>query len=149
MKDRSIRRSGGPRGRAFSIFGWLLVWFLCFDVISGPFHAHSHDVGADGLILQVVHAADHGDRGSTHAEDFDQQPRSHSVAALIPAGMRMLEGATLACAFDLSSGIPASVDKHVDETVAIRVWPVAQIVQAQTSSKYALPESRAPPATHV
>lgn len=144
-----MRRSAEPRRLASSIMGSLLVLFLCFDFVSGPFHAHSHDVGADGLTSHVVHAADHGDRDSTHAEDFDDRVQGHSVAALVPAGMRVLEGTAGAGVLDSSYWLPMLAGIHAHEPATKRVWHVAWTVPAQTVDRHPLPEGRAPPSTDV
>ena len=132
-----------------SAFGaWLLVFLLALDLIGAPFHAHRHDLGADGLSSHALHA-EHWAGGSepVHIEAGEAGAFSHSLAALVPAPVQ--PGKWQPVAYTSAYGPQRAVCTEIPV-------PVARAPRQESSARPAIPaclhlrpEGRAPPLLHT
>lgn len=120
---------------------WLLLLVLAFDLVSSPFHAHSHDLGSDHLGAQAAaHAID--EVASLRADDLQPRGFGHSQAALRSIEPRLDD----------------AVMTHVLATIGL--WAVAAFAGATVSrawmparadrrppppGRFLRPDGRAPP----
>lgn len=83
---------------------WLLFLLVAFDLVSSPFHAHSHDAGGgDAFHWEQVDVDDHDE---AHIEAPHGKHFSHSLMALWSAEMPRVAEPALA---DVSTKVPTDV----------------------------------------
>lgn len=74
---------------------WLLLLLVAFDLISSPFHTHSHDAGGGGEFHVARAGADLDHEDEIHIEAPDAHVFVHSLNVLLPAEMPRLAKQTL------------------------------------------------------
>lgn len=147
-----------PTGSAWGVLGrWLLLLLITFDLVSAPFHRHSHDLGVAGIGMPLPHAAagagvslpglSSGPASSRALDDplvLDAVPAagfSHSQALLRTAESR--DGTPSLLAFDLGLALWVWAWAPSDST---RGWPrPGGSAGSARRPPGLLPEGRAPP----
>ena len=129
-----------------SVGCWLLVLVLGFDLVTSPFHAHSHDIG--GNAASVEHASGAGaidDERNLHAEPTDHLGRGHSLALLLPRPPQPPQTQLLAVT-DLPVPPAAQLQAIAD---ALSEGPPQAVEHVPIpSGRYLRPSNRAPPIIH-
>lgn len=123
---------------------WLLLLLVAFDILSSPFHAHSHDISGGGEIQWEHGGADIDHDDETHAEAHEHQ-FGHSLIALQPAEMPRLSKQTLLDWFVAPAAIKihdAAVVDLVPSTATPDHIPIPDDILWR-------PIGRAPPTLHV
>lgn len=120
---------------------WLLLLLLAFDLVSSPFHAHSHDLGSDHLGPQAeAHAVD--TIASLRASDLHPPGFGHSQAALRSLEPR-LDDAPIDPALAVFGALSAAAAIAVAVT---RAWfPAATASRPAPAGRFLRPDGRAPP----
>lgn len=125
---------------------WLLLLLVAFDLISSPFHAHTHDAGGSGD-FHAAHASvdlDHEDE--THIEAPDAHTGfGHALSALLPAEMPRLSQQTLLGWF--TAPPPAPMQAAV--VMASMGWTAAPEHIPIPDGVHWRPIGRAPPSLHA
>lgn len=137
-------------GRDFGLLTlgrWVLILLLAFDLIGSPFHAHAHDLGADGLGSHSIHAGESADAvEAVHFEEFEGPGFGHSLAALRPA-----EPGRGAWAFAAAATIctPPLVGVLAETVLPCTGWRNALTRVPISPFPHLRPDSRAPPVLHT
>lgn len=126
---------------------WMLTLLVAFDLIGSPFHAHRHDLGADGHGPHAVHAADTSVGGEPlHVEADEGAAFGHSLTMLLPAepqpGKWRPTLHTVVYALALASS-PQSL------MLARAAWDASPDRVPIPPYPHLRPDGRAPPSLHI
>ncbi len=127
---------------------WLLLLLVAFDLISSPFHHHSHDVGGGGEfhMAHVAHAdvdLDHEDE--LHIEAPDAHVFGHSLNVLLPAELPRLAKQTLLDWFTA----PTLAIAFGQSIITPRTWTATPDHIPIPDDVHWRPIGRAPPSLHA
>lgn len=126
---------------------WLLILLVAMDLVSSPFHAHSHHGGSAGE-FHVEHASedlDHDDE--IHIEAPQVHALGHSLTVLLPADMpRLAEPILVAW---LAVPTPATLTTRGLAAMAPSTWTAAPDHIPIADEVHWRPIGRAPPSLHA
>ena len=125
----------------------MLTLLVAFDLIGSPFHAHRHDLGADGHGPHAVHAADTSVGGEPlHVEADEGAAFGHSLTMLLPAEPQLGKWRPILHTVVHALALAGSPQSSM---LARAAWDASPDRVPIPPYPHLRPDGRAPPSLHI